>query len=86
MVSLVLFTFSDQDNAIGIGATITIKFKLPRNTSMQTPKHLKGTLFPATIALLLFAGSSHAALTLVGTYDPGSDSNDADQSATFNPG
>jgi len=52
---------------------------------MQTPKHLKGTLFPATIALLLFAGSSQAALTLVGTCDPAipPSANVADQSATF---
>jgi len=53
---------------------------------MQTPKHLNGTLFPAAIALLLFAGSSHAALTLVGTYDPTGDANVADQSATFGSG
>jgi len=49
------------------------------------PKTFKSGL--ATVsALLLFAGSSHAALTLVGTYDPGSDANDADRSATFGSG
>lgn len=46
------------------------------------PKTFKSGLATAS-ALLLFAGSSHAALTLVGSYDPTGDANDVDRSATF---
>jgi len=54
-------------------------------TSGFLPKTFKSGL--ATVsALLLFAGSSQAALTLVDTYDPASDLNDVDQSATFGSG
>ena len=51
-------------------------------TSGFLPKTFKAGLATAS-ALLLFAGSSQAALTLVGTYDPTGDANDADRSATF---
>jgi len=51
------------------------------------PKTIKSGLATAS-ALLLFAGSSHAALTLVGSYDPAipPSANVADQSATFGSG
>jgi len=58
-----------------------------KNTNIKgsMPKIYKSGLASVS-ALLLCAGSSHAALSSVGTYDPTGDDNDADQSAEFGSG